>query len=245
MSRYLDTRAVVLGSRPLGEADRILVLFTREAGRLDAVVKGVRKTKSRWGGRLEPFNVCDLVLFRGRSLATVTSADLVAMFPHLREDRDAMVAAALVCEVAAAIFAEEEPHERVFNLLCRSLHAFDQGFAGPALHAPVVLGAVIKLMHEAGFLPVLDECACCGSGGEAAAFSAARGGLVCGHCAGEGLPASADAVEALCAALAGTLADLRVADASPAVAEAVRHLNALVAFQTGARLRSLRFAGAG
>lgn len=244
MSRYLDARAVVLGSRPLGEADRILVLFTREAGRLDAVVKGVRKTKSRWGGRLEPFNVCDLVLFRGRSLATVTSADLVAMFPRLRMDREAMIAAALVCEVAAAIFPEEEPHERVFNLLCRSLHAFDKGFAGRALEAPVVLGALIKLLHEAGYLPVLDACACCGGGEQAVAFSASRGGLVCADCAGEGLPASAAAVEALSSALAATLADLRGAESSLAVAEAVRHLNALVVFQTGTRLRSLRFAGA-
>jgi len=245
MSRYLDVRAVVLGSRPLGEADRIVVLFTREAGRIDAVVKGVRKTKSRWGGRLEPFNVCDLVLFRGRSLATVTAAEGVAVFPRLRQEREAMIAAALVCEVAAAIFPEEEPHERVFNLLCRSLHAFDGGFEGAALEAPVVLGALIKLLHEAGFLPVLDECACCGSGEHAVAFSASRGGLVCGDCSGEGLPASPGAVEALCDALAATLAELRVAEPSPAVAEAVRHLNALVVFQTGTRLRSLRFAGAG
>ncbi len=78
--RYATTRAVVLSSRPLGEADRWLTLFTRDQGRIDAVVKGVRRTTSRWGGRLEPFNVCDLVLYRGRSRATVTSAQLVDVF---------------------------------------------------------------------------------------------------------------------------------------------------------------------
>ena len=66
--RQEKARAIVLASRPLGEADRILRLYTRELGRVDAVVKGVRKTTSRWGGRLEPFNVCDLVLYPGRSL---------------------------------------------------------------------------------------------------------------------------------------------------------------------------------
>ena len=66
MARQEKARAVILSSRPLGEADRILRLYTREVGRVDAVAKGVRKTTSRWGGRLEPFNVCDLVLHHGR-----------------------------------------------------------------------------------------------------------------------------------------------------------------------------------
>ena len=101
--RYQTTRAVVLGSRPLGDADRIAVLFSRELGRVDAVVKGVRKTKSRWGGRLEPFNICDLVLFHGRSsLFTVTSAQLVEMYLHMREDREALAAAGIACEAARA-----------------------------------------------------------------------------------------------------------------------------------------------
>ena len=81
-------RAVVLASRPLGEADRVLRLFTRELGRVDAVVKGVRKTTSRWGGRLEPYAVSDLLLYQGRSLSTVTQAQLVDVFRRLREQRD-------------------------------------------------------------------------------------------------------------------------------------------------------------
>jgi len=241
MSRHLDVRAVVLGSRPLGEADRIVVLFTREIGRLDGVVKGVRKTKSRWGGRLEPFNVVDLSLFRGRSLATVTGADLVAGFPLLRTGRASLTAAAVTCETATRLFGEEEPHERVFNLLCRALKAFDDGFTGTALEAPVVLGAVVKLLHEAGFLPVLDQCACCGHGHQAAAFSAARGGLVCGECVGEGVPISGAAVEALCDAVAEPLDRLRTLPPTPAVAEGLRHLHALFMHHTGGRLRSLRF----
>jgi DNA repair protein RecO (recombination protein O) len=244
MTRYQQVRAVVLGSRALGEADRISLLFTREIGRADAVVKGVRRTKSRWGGRLEPFNVCDLVLYRGRSLFTVTSAQLVSAFERLRTDREALAAAAVVCEAAAALFAEEQPHERVFNLLCRALTQIDEGFHGRAAEAPVLSGALVKLLHEAGFLPVLDHCVVCGSGQRAVAFSAARGGLVCSACAGEGVPISPQAIEVLGRSVREPLAQLRVSNASPAAAEALRHLHNLYQYQTGARLRSLAFARA-
>src|SRR5664280_1838466 len=128
--RYEKARAIVLASRPLGEADRIVGLFSQELGRLDAVVKGVRRTKSRWGGRLEPFNVCDLVLYRGRSLFTVTSAQFVVAFERLRTDLEAMAAASVVCEAAAALFPEEQPQERVFNLLCHALAEIDKGIDG-------------------------------------------------------------------------------------------------------------------
>jgi DNA repair protein RecO (recombination protein O) len=244
VSRYETVRAVVLGTRPLGEADRIVVLFTRELGRVDAVVKGVRRTKSRWGGRLEPFNVCDLVLFRGRSLFTVTSAQLAAAFERVRSEREALAAAAIVCEAAAALFPPEEPHERVFNLLCHALAEIDAGFAGRAVEAPLVSGALVKLLHEAGYLPVLDHCAACGSGHLALAFSAARGGLICEDCVGEGIPVSPEAVEVLCDAVRRPLAELRTQPASAAAAEALRHLHNLYQYQTGGRLRSLAFARA-
>ena len=162
-SRYLTTRAVVLSSRPLGEADRWLTLFTRDLGRIDAVVKGVRRTTSRWGGRLEPFNVCDLVLYRGSSRATVTSAQFVDVLRHVHDDREALTAAAVTCETAKLLFAEGEPEQRVFALLHNALREIEAGFAGRAQEAPLVLGALMKLVYEAGYLPVLDACASCGS----------------------------------------------------------------------------------
>ena len=242
MSRYGNVRAIVLSSRPLGEADRIVGLFSQELGRLDAVVKGVRRTKSRWGGRLEPFGVVDLVLFRGRSLYTVTSAQLVAAFPRLREDREALTAAALACEAAAGLFGEEEQHERVFNLLVHALREIDQGFDGPASSAPLVLGVVMKLLHEAGYLPVLDQCASCGSGGLALAFSASRGGLVCECSVGEGVPVTREAVEAMRSAVESPLAELRALPSDAGAAEALRDAHLLYMHQTGGRLRALRFA---
>jgi DNA repair protein RecO (recombination protein O) len=233
---------VVLSSRPLGEADRWLTLFTREQGKIDAVVKGVRRTSSRWGGRLEPFNVCDLVLYRGRSRATVTSAQLVDVFRHLRADREALTAAAVGCEAAALLFAEGEPEERVFALLRTALREIDAGFEGPAGQAPIVVGLLVKLLYEAGYLPILDRCASCGAGDRALAFSAARGGLVCGDCLGDGVAITPEAVAALRDAVALPLAELRDRTPSPAAEEALRDLHLLFAYHAGTRLRALAFA---
>jgi DNA repair protein RecO (recombination protein O) len=242
LSRYEKARGIILSSRPLGEADRIVSLFSRELGRLDAVVKGVRRTKSRWGGRLEPFGVVDLVLFRGRSLYTITSAQLVAAFSHVRDDREAMAAAALACEAVAGLFGEEEANERVFNLLARSLTEIDRGFVGPARSSPLVLGVLMKLLHEAGYLPVLDQCAACGSGGMALAFSASRGGLVCECSTGEGVPVTPDAVEAMRGSVELPLAELRLQGPAVGAEEALRHIHQLYTHETGNRLRALRFA---
>lgn len=243
--RSEKARAVIMSSRPLGEADRILRLFTRELGRVDAVAKGVRKTASKWGGRLEPFNVCDLVLYPGRSMYTVTQAHLVDVCLHLREDAEALTAAAVACEAAAGLTAEHEPEERVFALLRNTLRALDLGLPGPAARSPLVLGVVLKLLYEAGYQPALDECASCGGRGLALGFSAARGGLVCEACLGDAVPITPEAVAALREALAGPLADLRTAEPSAAVAEALRDVHALYAYHTGTRLKSLRFARAG
>ncbi len=243
--RAEKARAVVLSSRPLGEADRIVRLFTRELGRVDAVVKGVRKTTSRWGGRLEPFNVCDLVLHPGRSLFTVTQAQLVDVFARLRADREALTAAAIVCEAAAGLTPEREPEERVFALLRNTLRELDRGFSGRALESPLVLGALLKLLFEAGYLPVLEHCATCGSGERALGFSAARGGLTCADCAGEAVPITPQAIEALLAAVELPLAELRRQPASDAAGEALRDVHQLYAYHTGSHLRAVRIARGG
>ena len=243
--RYENVRSLVLGSRPLGEADRIVVLFTRELGRIDAVIKGVRRTKSKWGGRLEPFNICDLIVVRGRgTLYTITAAQTIAMYSRLREDREALAAAAVVCEAAAALFGEDEPHERAFNLLRNTLKAINDGVEGSARQTPLLLGALLKLLGEAGFLPILDNCAACGGSGRAAAFSAARGGLVCQDCLADGVPITPEAVSALTTALAQPLTTLRELPPSASVEEALRHVHNLYSYHTGQRLRSLHFARA-
>lgn len=206
------------------------------------MVKGVRKTTSRWGGRLEPFNVCDLVLYPGRSLYTVTQAQLVDVFLRLWSDREALAAAAVACEAVAGLSAMHEPEERIFALLRNALREFDKGFKGEAGRAPLVLGVLLKLLLVAGYMPVLEHCAACGGGERALGFSAAQGGLVCAGCLDDAVHVTPEAIAVLQEAIERPLGELRTAEPSAAAAEALRHLHDLYRYQTGARLRALHVA---
>ena len=153
-----------------------------------------------------------------------------------------MAAAALACEAVAGLFGEEERHERVFNLLTRALAEIDRGFAGPARSAPLVLGVLMKLLHEAGYLPVLDQCAHCGSGGLALGLlGVARRSRVrvLGRRGRAGQP---EAVAAMRSSVELPLAELRRRPAPPGAEEALRHIHQLYMHETGSRLRALRFA---
>ena len=242
MRRQEKARSIVLASRPMGEADRILRLYTREFGRVDAVVKGVRKTTSRWGGRLEPFNVCDLVLYHGRSLHTVTQAQLVDVFLRLRTDGEALSAAAVVCEAVSSLTPMHEADERVFALSRNALKEIDKGFEGPVACSPLVLGILLKLLFVAGYMPVLEHCVSCGGGDRALGFSAVEGGLVCADCLDDAVPVTSEAISVIQDAEERPLAELRCAAPTPAVQEALRHVHDLHRYHTGARLRALCFA---
>ena len=122
----LKTEAVVLRSIRYGEADRILHLYTPHRGRVSAIAKGVRRARSRFGGRLEPFFRLRLELHEGRGeLLTVTGAHTIDGHPRLREDAGALDAAARACDAVGRLFETSEPHPGVFNLLCRQLALLD------------------------------------------------------------------------------------------------------------------------
>src|SRR5919108_589923 len=141
-------------ARPYGEADRILHLYTPDRGRVSAIAKGVRRTKSRFGGRLEPFFRLDLVLYEGRSeLLTVTSAETVAAHARLREDAAALDGAARACEAVARVFDDGEPHAGVYHLLANELALLD-GAPARAGRANA-LAFRLKLLLAAGFAPQL------------------------------------------------------------------------------------------
>src|SRR5258707_771046 len=119
MPGSLKTEAIVLRSLRYGEADRILHLYTPHRGRLGAIAKGVRRTRSRFGGRLEPFLRVRLVLYEGRGeLLTVTGVETVATHGRLREHGPALDAAARACDAVGRVFETDEPHPGVFHLLC-------------------------------------------------------------------------------------------------------------------------------
>jgi len=123
----LKTEAVVLRSIRYGEADRILHLYTPDRGRVGAIAKGVRRARSRFGGRLEPFFRLRIELHEGRGeLLTVTGAHTVNGHSRLRGDARALDAAARACDAVGRLFETSEPHPAVFNLLCRALSLLDE-----------------------------------------------------------------------------------------------------------------------
>lgn len=231
----LTTEAVVLRSMRFGEADRILHLYTPGRGRVGAIAKGVRRSRSRFGGRLEPFFRVSLGLHEGRSdLMTVTSAETIVPHRGLRERADALDAAARACDAVSRLFDSGEPHPEVFNLLCTMLALLD---AEPgAANVERRLAFRLKLLLAAGFAPQLAACATCGEGSGLVGFSAAAGGVVCGACEASSFPLDADAHAFLTQALGLSLAQTPVTDARTARL-ADRVITDTAAFHANVRLR--------
>src|SRR4051812_14461356 len=233
----LKTEAIVLRSIRYGEADRILHLYTPTRGRISAIAKGVRKTKSRFGGRLEPFFRLNLLLHEGRSdLMTVTGAETVAGFPRLREDARSLDGAARACEAVARVFDDGDPHQGVFHLLANQLALLD---ADPARATRAnALAFRLKLLLAAGFAPHLASCASCGEREHLVGFSRAAGGGACGACEASSFPLDQGAHDLLVGALARSLPDSR--DAEPrALAQAERAILETLEHHANVRLRPI------
>lgn len=192
MPGAVKTEAVVLRSMRYGEADRILHLYTPARGRVGAIAKGVRRARSRFGGRLEPFFRLKIELHEGRGeLLTVTGAQTVDGHARLREDARALDAAARACDAVGRLFETSEPHPGVFNLLCRKLALLDEqagGGSGSAIGRAGALAFRLKLLLAAGLAPQLGSCASCGEREELVGFSGAAGGVVCGACEAGSFP---------------------------------------------------------
>jgi DNA repair protein RecO (recombination protein O) len=234
--RSLKTEAIVLRSLRYGEADRILHLYTPARGRISAIAKGVRKTKSRFGGRMEPFFRLHMVLYEGRSdLLTVTSADTISGHPRLREHAGALDGAARACDAVGRLFETTEPHPGVFALLCNELALLD---ARPeqATHANQ-LAFRLKLLLAAGLAPQLAACASCGEGEHLVAFSGAAGGVVCSACEASGFSMGEEAHAFMTGALGSPLADAPAAG-ERALREADRAISETVEHHAHIRLRS-------
>jgi len=228
-------QGIVLRSYPFGEADRVVVLLSPNHGKLRTVAKGVRKTTSRFGGRLEPFTHVDLVLYEGRSLDTITQVSVIDAFPHLRNELDRVLAAGTMVEVMDAVTEEGEGAVRAFLLLQRGLRALE---AGPR-HPDLVAAFLLKVADVVGVAPALDECAGCGTREGVTRFSFAAGGALCERCR---TPAAVMLREGLTAYLAGLaaadLADLPAAD--PALSgEAMGVTRRFLEYHLDRRLASL------
>jgi DNA repair protein RecO (recombination protein O) len=186
VSTYRDD-GVVLRTHKLGEADRIVTVLGRKSGRIRAVAKGVRRTKSRFGGRLEPFTHVDLLLYTGRSLDVITQADTVRPYgERLAGDYPRYTAGTAMLETAERLTpVEKEPSLRQFLLLVGGLRALGEGAHSPRL---VLDAYLLRSLAVAGYAPALEECAVCGSpdlvagSGGSRAFAIPAGGLTCRSC---------------------------------------------------------------
>jgi DNA repair protein RecO (recombination protein O) len=175
------------------------------------VAKGVRKTTSRFGGRLEPFSHVDLVLYGGRGLDTITQVAVIEAFPHLRGELERVLAAGTMVEVVDAVTQEEEGSARAFLLLYRGLHALESG----PRHPDLLTAFLLKMADVVGVAPALDECAGCGTRRGVTRFSFAAGGALCESCRTPGAVALRAGLTAYLATLAGAdLGALPAADPS-------------------------------
>lgn len=171
--------AIILHRRALGEADRVITLYTREHGKLSAVARAVRKTTSRLAGRLEPFTHARLLLARGRTLDVIAQVEVLEGMAPLRADLRRFGQAALVAELLEAAVPEREPHADLFRLLLRTLDLVAR--ADPDVAA---VWFALHLMSLVGFHPAVDRCAVCGRGlGASPSWSHPLGGLACSRCA--------------------------------------------------------------
>jgi DNA repair protein RecO (recombination protein O) len=153
---------IVLRTQKLGEADRIVTLLARRTGRVRAVAKGVRRTKSRFGARLEPFTHVDLLMYEGRSLDVITQADTVRPYGKpFSSDYPRFTTGTAMLETAERFTpVEKEPAMRQFLLLVGGLRALSEG----AHDSRLILDAyLLRSLAVAGYAPVLDECAVCGT----------------------------------------------------------------------------------
>jgi DNA repair protein RecO (recombination protein O) len=236
---YRD-EAVVLRTHKLGEADRIITLLTRQHGRVRAVAKGVRRTTSRWGSRLEPFTHVDLQLAEGRSLDVITQAETLDPFhARLGLDYDRYTAGTVMLETAERLVTEDkEPAVQQFLLLVGGLRAM----AGGEHPAGQVLDSyLLRSLSVAGYAPSFDHCVQCGVEGPHRFFNPSAGGVMC---ASDKLPGSAtpapETVRVLGALLVGDWPVVHAADPRH-LREASGLVSAYLAWHLERGLRSMAY----
>jgi DNA repair protein RecO (recombination protein O) len=174
-------QGIVLRSIKLGEADKIVSILTQGSGKVRAVAKGIRRTNSKFGARLEPMTHVSLLLYQGRNLDTVAQAEIVHAFRTIRSDFDLIAAGETMLEAVDKVAEEHERNVRLFLLLLAGLRSLEGGPKDPAAVAESFL---LKLLSLSGFHPSLSACAVCGDPGPHERFAAGQGGVVCDGCAG-------------------------------------------------------------
>jgi DNA repair protein RecO (recombination protein O) len=244
VARTYKTEAVVLRSMRLGEADRILHLYTSERGRVSAVAKGIRKTKSRYGARLEPLSHVAIQLHQGTGeLQTVTGVDLISSHSSVRDQTYRLNVGLIGAEAMLRLFTEQEKNERAFAALAKFLEALEETDARPSRPAvdALALSFQLKLLWLSGYLPHLTSCAECSAADvPLVGYAPKAGGAVCRACAQGALPISPAGINGIEQLLGRPLAEAHAAGLTDrAVRDALRVVTASYEYHGGFRLRTL------
>ena len=242
MGRTYKTEAVVLRSIRYAEADRILHLYTAERGRIGAIAKGVRRTTSRFGGRLEPLGHVELMLHQGSGeLHTVTGVQLIRSHRETREEPYRLAVGLVGAEAMLRLFTEQEGNERAFAALTRFLDLLDEAPAAARADLDALgLSFQLKLLWLSGYLPHVGSCAECGSPGPLAGYSARAGGTVCAACGAGALALAPEGLAGMEALLRSPLADARsVGLTERAARDVLAAITASYEEHGGFRLRTL------
>jgi len=241
--KLYKTTAVVLRQRKLGEADKILTLFTPNLGKLDAVAKGVRRPKSKLAGHVEPLTYTTFLIAKGRELDVVTQAQALEVFLPLREELERTSRAFYVAELVDRLTPERQESFPVFRLLLETLQRLATGS-----RLDIALRFFeMRLLETLGYRPQLEECVACGKPLEAVAnnWSAESGGVVCPAC-GRSLPMSQtislNALKMMRLLQKGSYADCARVRTAPALeTELERHLRQYLFYILERDVRSARF----
>lgn len=236
-------RALALKKTKLGETDLIVTLLAADGCQVRAVAKGARKPGSRFGARVEPFVVADLLLSRGRSLDVITDAEIVSGHGAIRTDYDRAQAASVVADVLDKISVECQIDDRLFGLAEATLDAMES--AGGDTLLVLVTAFLVKAMAMHGYRPQFDACASCGApvGGAVSTYSLEVGGPLCEGCeapARECAHASAAVRSALASLMRATMAEAATLQVDRRVlVDAFALMRAFVRYHVHARLKAL------
>jgi len=234
---YRD-EAVVLRSYKLGEADRIIVLLTAERGKVRAVAKGVRRTKSRFGARLEPPSRVSLLGYEGRNLDGINQVETVEAYAPLRRDLDRMTDAGALVEAAEQVGREGESDPGLFKMLTGALRTLAYSPHRPAL----LVGAFYwKLLVAEGVVPVVEHCVACGEP-EVVSFDVAAGGTLC-RAHRQGVPVDVATLAVVRQVLGGRLTEALALPGSPEVFAAAGMATAALEAHLERRLKVVHLLG--
>jgi len=232
MTNYRDD-AVVLRTYRLGESDRIVVLLTESHGKVRAVAKGVRKTRSRLGSRLEPLSIVSVLLHRGRQLDIVSQVEAIDTASALRSNLDKMTQGLAMLEAVDQMTIDREPVPHIHRMLIGALGAL--GSTGSSM---VVAAFYLKLLAAEGLAPELGQCVVCGSEAELVAFDVVNGGVQCRSCR-TGVAVSPGAIGLMRRVLGGQLASVLAEAESPVTHEVTHLATAAIERQCERRLKSV------